>query len=149
MSRQQAANVRRALEADVLWESRRQQIVDLYVNGDLSQAELAMVFSVTQQGIGRGLERLGIAAKSKGRAGEGNGRFIDGAQSTTYRQMIEKDKCATCGSVEMLVIHHVDNVHTNNAPENLMVLCSPCHSSHHKREYWSRRKEAAANEMQP
>lgn len=146
MNRQQAANVRRAAEADALWESRRPAILDLYVNGDLSQSELAAVFGVTQQGIARGLKRLGIAAKSKSLPGEANGRFIDGKQSTAYRRMVEKDRCATCGTVETLVIHHIDGVHTNNVPGNLMVLCSPCHSSLHKTEYWRRKK---ADEARP
>ena len=140
MRNQQSGNQRRAAEAEAIWESRRPMIVDLYVNGDLSQLELAMLLECSQQGIAKALKRMGIASKSRGRAWNLNGRFIDGTQSTIYRTMVEKTRCETCGTDKMLVIHHKDHNHTNNNPRNLAVLCSPCHSSYHKKDYWERRK---------
>lgn len=106
----------------------------------MSLDQLAAHFKCSQQGVGKALRRMGIARKSRGRAGEQNGRYIDGTQSTIYRQMVEKTHCNRCGETSQLVVHHVDGDHTNNVVENLEVLCSPCHSSHHKQEWWAFRK---------
>ncbi len=140
MKNQQKANIERQRKAMDLWLSRKAEIVTLYAMGDQSQAQMATRYGVTLAGFQKALARLGIASKSRGRAGAANGRFKDGAQSTAYRSMIEKEHCNRCGSTEQLVIHHRDGVHTNNTPENLEVLCSPCHSSHHKQEWWAARK---------
>ena len=140
MKNQQKANIERQRKAMDLWLSRKAEIVALYAMGDQSQAQMAQRYGVTLAGFQKALARLGIAPKSRGRAGAANGRFKDGAQSTAYRSMIEKEHCNRCGSTEQLVIHHRDGVHTNNTPNNLEVLCSPCHTSHHKQEYWARVK---------
>ena len=99
---------------------------------------------MSQQGIARALTRMGIPTKTRGRKGEQNGRFKDGTQSTIYRKMVEKDRCSRCGETESLLVHHRDGVHTNNVPENLEVLCSPCHTSHHKQEWWASRKASVS-----
>jgi hypothetical protein len=140
MANQQYGNQKRNREAVALWENRRSEIERLYVNGDWSQAQLADHFGATQQGIAKALKRMGIRPKSRARMGEKNGRFKDGTQSTAYRRMIEKRRCNRCLATENLVVHHVDGVHTNNVPENLEVLCSPCHSSLHKQEWWDARR---------
>lgn len=143
MKTQQKGNVARSLAASAIWEPRRAEIVAKYVNGPASQAEMAALYGVTQQGMQRALKRLGIAPKPRSRAGSANGRFKDGTQSTVYRQMVEKRQCNRCPATENLVVHHIDGVHTNNAPDNLEVLCSPCHSSHHKQEWWDARRASA------
>ena len=107
----------------------------------MSQSQLADHFGVSQQGVAKALKRMGISPKSKGRAGEQNGRYIDGTQSTIYRQMVEKTHCNRCGTTDQLLVHHVDGDHTNNVVENLEVLCSPCHTSHHKQEWWRSRMD--------
>lgn len=140
MKNQQKGNIARHQEAMKVWGPRRSQILALYSNGDMSQAEMATMFNVSQQGFQKALKRLGIPSKSRGRAGQQNGRYIDGTQSTAYRQMIVKDKCFRCGATDQLVIHHKDHNHTNNVPENLEVMCSPCHTSHHKTEWWRSQK---------
>ena len=140
MRKQQKGNAARQKKAAQVWEARRAQIMALYVNGDLSQAEMAAMFNVSQQGFQRAISRMGIPSKGRGRAGHLNGRYIDGTQSTAYRQMIIKDKCNRCGATDQLVIHHMDHNHTNNVTENLEVLCSPCHTSHHKAGWWRSQK---------
>jgi len=118
---------------------RKPEIERLYVNGDWSQMQLAEHYGLSQQGIQRVLARMGIPTKSRGRAGALNGRFKDGTQSTIYRGMVKKTHCNRCASTEQLLVHHIDGVHTNNTPSNLEVLCSPCHTSHHKQEWWDAR----------
>lgn len=141
MKNQQKGNVARQKKAAQIWEPRRAQIMALYVNGDMSQAEMAAMFEVSQQGFQRAISRMGIPSKGRGRAGELNGRFIDGTQSTLYRQMVVKDRCNRCGATDQLVIHHKDHNHTNNVMGNLEVMCSPCHTSHHKAEWWRSQKD--------
>ena len=140
MTNQQKGNAARQQKAMDLWLPRKAEILELYAMGDQSQAQMAERYGVTQAGFQKALARLGIAPKSRGRVGSANGRFKDGMQSTAYRAMIEKTHCNRCGTTEALLIHHRDGVHTNNVPDNLEVLCSPCHSRHHKQEWWASRK---------
>jgi hypothetical protein len=39
--------------------------------------------------------------------------------------------CEACGSALSLEAHHVDQDRTNNQPENVQTLCSPCHDFWH------------------
>jgi predicted HTH domain antitoxin len=140
MKTQQKGNIARQQEAMKIWEPRRAEVVSLYVEGNQSQQQMAAHYGVSLRGFQKVLERLDIPPKSRGRAGAGNGRYKDGTQSTAYRNMVEKTHCNRCGETRWLVIHHIDGVHTNNTPDNLEVLCSPCHTSHHKQEWWNSRK---------
>lgn len=49
-------------------------------------------------------------------------------------------KCQCCGFTEVLDLHHIDQNHHNNSPENLVVLCPNCHAKVH-------RLKADVNEM--
>lgn len=140
MGNQQNGNIARRKEAMQIWEPRRAQIEALYINGDMSQAEMATLFGVSQQGFQKVLARMRLPSKGRGRAGQQNGRYVDGSQSTAYRQMVTKEKCNRCGATDQLVIHHIDHDHRNNVRSNLEVLCSPCHTSHHKTEWWRSQK---------
>lgn len=140
MSNQQAGNERRAAEAAMVWDRRAEMIRRRYTQENWSQQRLADHYGVTLAAMQKVMARLGIASRSRGRTGPENGRFVDGSKSTAYRALIKKSACAECGTQSQLVIHHKDHNHMNNAPENLEVLCSPCHTRHHKREYWRRRK---------
>jgi len=144
MKNQQKGNIARQQRAMDLWLPRKAEIVEIYSMGDKSQAQMAERYGVTQQAFQKALKRLGIAPKPRGRAGAANGRYKDGTQSTAYRRMVEKRECNRCGSTEQLVVHHRDGVHTNNRPDNLEVLCSPCHTSHHKQEWWDARKASVS-----
>lgn len=142
MNKQQAANIARRLEADSLWGARREEIIRRYHDEGLSQADLAIHYGVSQPSMHNVMKRLGIKAKPRWRNGEENGRYIHGMASTLYRNMVKKKACAFCGTTENLCVHHMDGDHMNNKLNNLQVLCSPCHSSHHKKEYWKKRKNA-------
>ena len=143
MKNQQAANEARSAQAAALWESKRTEIVRMYHGEGKSQAELAAHYGVAQGAIFKVLKRLGIKAKSRGRKGEANGRYIHGMASTLYRKMVNKECCSRCAATDQLLVHHKDGDHFNNKKSNLEVLCSPCHTSHHKSEYWAKRLASA------
>lgn len=42
-----------------------------------------------------------------------------------------KPSCEACGSARSLEAHHVDQEKSNNQPENIQTLCSPCHDFWH------------------
>lgn len=93
MKNQQNGNIARQQKAMDLWLPRKVEIMELYAMGDQSQAQMAERYGVTLAGFQKALARLGIAPKSRGRAGKANGRFKDGTQSTAYRALIEKTHC--------------------------------------------------------
>jgi hypothetical protein len=140
MNKQQAANIRRSAEAAALWESRREEIIHLYHQEGLSQAALAAHYGIVQPAMFKVLKRLGIKAKSQGRKGAENGRYVHGLASTLYRKMVKKGACAKCGATDDLCVHHKNENHRDNTPLNLEVLCMSCHSSHHKSEWWAKRR---------
>lgn len=140
MSKQQTGNIRRASEAAALWGARRAEIVRLYETEMWPQQRLADHYGVTLAGMQRAMARLGIASRSRANHGPRNGRFRDGKASTIYRDMITKGACRQCDATTNLCVHHKDGVHTNNAPENLEVMCMSCHSRMHKSEWWRSRK---------
>lgn len=140
MKNQQIGNIKRSQEAATLWEARREEIVRMYHTDGMSQASLSKHYGIAQAAMCKVLKRMGINAKSRGRVGEENGRYLHGMSSTLYRKKITKRECNRCGSKDQLLVHHKNGDHFDNELENLEVLCSPCHTSHHKTEYWARRK---------
>ena len=116
----------------------KEDLEDLYVRQGLKQSEIADILGVKQTTVSRYLRKFGIATRGKARNGSENGRYKDGsyAGERIYRQMIVKDKCAFCGSLENLVIHHKNLDHRDNRLDNLQILCNACHSSLHKTIYW-------------
>lgn len=139
MSKQQDGNIRRAREAATLWAERRPEIMRLYLTDGWSQDKIAGHYGITQAAMQKIMARLAIPSRGRGRKGSENGRFKHGLASTIYRTLVEKDACNRCGTTENLCVHHRDDNHLNNAPDNLEVLCMSCHSSHHKSEWWSKR----------
>ena len=60
--------------------------------------------------------------------GVNNNNFKYGCQ---YKDAIEKVYCSLCGSIDNLLIHHIDHDRKNNDISNLIVLCKKCHQEHH------------------
>jgi hypothetical protein len=49
------------------------------------------------------------------------------------KRIRERDKvCMDCGSAKNLHVHHIDSNPKNNADENLVLLCIPCHARRHE-----------------
>lgn len=66
---------------------------------------------------------------SKVMSDEGNPAWTGGAVPY-YRRKLAKTReprCKWCGSIEKIVMHHVDHDRTNHADDNLIWLCGPCH----------------------
>ena len=140
MKDQQAANKRRKQEAEKLWNNRKAEIEWLYHDQRWSQQKIAEHFELSQSAIYKVMARLKINARTRANYGNRNGRYKDGTQSTLYRQMIEKDKCSTCGATKRLVIHHKNGNHQDNHIDNLQVLCESCHNRLTKKLWWDIKK---------
>lgn len=128
------------LKAAEIWEPRRDDIERMYYADRMSMEAIAELYGVSKATIPKVMARLGIPSRGRARSGPENGRYIDGSQSRPYRQMIDKDKCATCDAVEELVIHHKNGNHSDNRLLNLQVLCNRCHTSHHKSLWWAKKR---------
>lgn len=49
------------------------------------------------------------------------------------RKVLARDKtCRDCSTDSGLQVHHIDRNRLNNAPENVVALCGPCHASRHE-----------------
>ena len=44
-------------------------------------------------------------------------------------------KCVICGFDKIVTVHHIDENHSNNKPENLVVLCPNHHEMIHSKEH--------------
>lgn len=44
-----------------------------------------------------------------------------------------KDKCRICKTKQNLFYHHKDGNRMNNKPENIQIICKPCHATLHTR----------------
>ena len=71
--------------------------------------------------------------------GEGNSHFKRGDSYSKLVYLIkplilERDsgRCVVCSTDRRLVMHHIDENPKHNDPTNLIILCRPCHSRHHK-----------------
>ncbi|KKN40318.1 hypothetical protein LCGC14_0734750 [marine sediment metagenome] len=125
---------------EALWPPRKDELKWLYHNQKWSMSKIGDYYNVSQSGISKVLKRLGIPSRGKGRLGSENGRYKDGTQSRMYRQMIEKDKCSTCGTIKRLVVHHKNCDHMDNRLQNLQILCESCHNRLHRKLWWAKRK---------
>jgi predicted transcriptional regulator len=132
---QQDGNAARSSEASARWEKLGAEIEVLYFVKGMTQRDIAAELGVSQASVSLYMKRSGIPTR-RGNLGERNGRYVDGSQSRTYRAIIDKDKCKNCGSTSRLCVHHKNDDHYDNRLENLEILCTSCHLSHHKTLYW-------------
>ena len=142
MNKRDLVNKQRHLDAEKIWNSRREEIIWLYENQMWSQKKIANYFKVSLISIQRAMKRFNISPRSRVLHGVRNGRYIDGSQSRMYRQMIVKDKCAFCETVNNLCVHHKNGDHQDNHLENLQILCMSCHNREHQRIFREMKKLA-------
>lgn len=43
-----------------------------------------------------------------------------------------RQRCRWCGVLGVLDVHHIDDNHKNNDPENRVAICQVCHVAHHR-----------------
>lgn len=64
------------------------------------------------------------------RTGENNGNWKrDVYRSTCF--LYHKKECVICGENKIVTVHHYDENHENNSPENLVPLCPTHHQYYH------------------
>lgn len=64
------------------------------------------------------------------RSGLNNGNF-KGTDYTTICFFFHKKECVVCGENKIVSVHHYDENHNNNIPENLVPLCPTHHMYMH------------------
>lgn len=75
------------------------------------------------------------------RSGVNNPNYIAGnrlsANYITKAFKLYKAKCAKClmDDIDCLEVHHIDENHSNNEDDNLLILCSNCHTLIHKNRF--------------
>lgn len=47
----------------------------------------------------------------------------------------QEPQCRSCGRSESVLVHHLDGDTSNNAQQNLIPLCEPCHGRMHAKPY--------------
>jgi hypothetical protein len=73
------------------------------------------------------------------RSGENNpnwGSYGDNQERNGYRRIgfnFHKKECVICGENKIVAIHHFDENHNNNSPENLIPLCPTHHQYVHSK----------------
>lgn len=65
------------------------------------------------------------------RSGENNGRYQAGKNYQTMCFLHHGKKCVICGEDKIVAAHHVNEIHTDNRPENLIPLCPTHHCYWH------------------
>jgi transposase-like protein len=127
-----------------VWGPRKADIARMYLEEGVTQAKIAEMYNVSTPMVHYAMKRLGIKARPRWRSGKENGRYIDGRQSRGYRKVIEKKQCSRCPRTTTLGIHHKNDDHFDNAPENLEVLCNSCHMSITKKKWWDAKRRGEA-----
>ena len=71
--------------------------------------------------------------------GKGRKKMLLEKGKLTYRAIalmhIKEKKCAACGFDKIVEVHHLDENHDNNLPENLVLLCPNHHRMWHSNRY--------------
>lgn len=66
------------------------------------------------------------------RSGRDNGNWRDDSYRTTCF-LFHKKECVICGEANIVEVHHYDEDHTNNSPDNLVPMCPTHHQYWHSR----------------
>ena len=129
------------------------ELIDLYINKDLSSIKIAQIFKVRVSSVCRRLNRLGIikpACGANGRNGKKSKVYLKGypviympslprAKGNGYvkEHILVAEKCLGRSLTDGEVVHHINENKTDNSPENLVVFQS--HGEHMK-HHWQIRK---------
>jgi len=131
----------------------KEKLYDLYIVKDLSMKEIAGFLGVGVGTVHRHLHKEDIPIKpvpehswNSGKtykednrilAKEKHPRYIDGrAYSSDFkhlREVLLPAKCKSCGE-DATLLHHIDGNKKNNSIDNLMPLCSSCHTILHNKK---------------
>ena len=110
---------------------RRRYLEDLQ-----STRQIAIECEADTKTIAYWLRKFGIPIRSvsESQLGSLGNNWKGGISATTWRRVAFEahgNRCQVCGKTGKLDVHHKDRNQKNNVPENLMVLCRPCHKDIH------------------
>lgn len=135
-----------------------EELIDLYVNQDMSSVKIAEIFGVRVPSVCRRLNKLGITKPATGHDGR-NGKkgtvYINGypavyapdhprAKSNGYvkEHIIVAERFLGRKLEEGEVVHHINGKKDDNSPENLMVFKN---NSDHMLYHWILRNPTKNN----
>jgi 5-methylcytosine-specific restriction endonuclease McrA len=108
---------------------------DLYIVNGMSTREIAKELGVSKYTVQRYLHWYDIPVRPNSK----DPNFKRKEDRYTFYQMMAYDihgfdrVCQECGTTERIHVHHKDRDRTNNAKENIMILCVSCHAKLHWR----------------
>jgi len=106
----------------------KEKLIELRQSG-LTYKAIANLFGVSRQCIHQKIGKV---------ASDTSGSRVLSPLSQNWRKrlslaIIERDnhRCKLCGSLESLIVHHIDGNCFNNDPLNMLTLCKQCHGQSH------------------
>lgn len=82
-------------------------------------------------------------ANTKFKSGPNNPNWKDDRYTTTCFHFHKKE-CVVCGENKIVAVHHLDENHHNNSPENLIPMC-PTHHAYWHSQYKSEVESIVTN----
>jgi len=110
--------------------------------GKKMSAEYCRTISENQKGrllTDEWKRNISKAHKGKYESVKNDSKYCSHWGDEEFRNDCMNSKCENCGSVNKLLLHHIDEDKANCNPDNIMTLCRPCHARHHATLLWERR----------
>jgi hypothetical protein len=117
----------------VIQEHEKESVIKFYLEGN-SLKRTGSKFCIGDANLRNFLTENNIPIRGVGGIYLGNSVKTRHAYSRRNSGINAGSKCAICGGIERLHVHHMDRDETNSQPENLVFLCPRCHQNWHWRQ---------------
>ena len=105
--------------------TRKEQMQQCREKG-LSYQQIGALFGCSRQRVHQILSGYQIAKKSL----EHKKGWYNQLRLAVFVR--DNGECQKCGSVEGIILHHIDGNNANNALDNLITVCNNCHLDIHR-----------------